>query len=49
MDLEQFRRAYMHMEGVTNTPGNFVKEVADLLKVLLTFQVPLKETSMSLR
>ena len=25
MDLEQFRRAYMHREGVTNTPGYFVK------------------------
>ena len=32
MDLEEFRRSYMHMESVGNSPGNFFRRAATLAK-----------------
>ena len=42
MDLEQFRRAYMHMEGVTNTPGNFVKRSSRLVESVVNIPGAIK-------
>ena len=42
MDLEQFRRAYMHMEGVTNTPGNFVKRGSRLVESVVNIPGAIK-------
>lgn len=32
MDLEEFRRSYMHMESIGNSPGNFFRRAATLGK-----------------
>lgn len=35
MDLEQFRRAYMQQQGITNTPKNAIKRTKNLGKSLI--------------
>lgn len=44
MDLEEFRRSYMHMESVGNSPGNFFRRAATLAKNIGAIGPAIKKT-----
>lgn len=49
MDLEEFRRSYMHMESVGNSPGNFFRRAATLAKNIGAIGPAIKKRPTSLK